>query len=140
MERWAVAFSLSLDNYRSPNSTSPRPCQRYSFNYHLSLTPLTFPPSVLSSPFINPATSSRLPAGPVTFVVHVGGHLHHTEAQVDRQVIEMIVGLKEELSAQVHVISLLVHFIDQHSVEVLVLRRGVEMEYVRDSAVAPNVD
>lgn len=52
----------------------------------------------------------------------------------------MIVGLKEELSAQVHVISLLVHFIDQHSVEVLVLRRGVEMEYVRDSAVAPNVD
>lgn len=60
--------------------------------------------------------------GALTFVVHVGGHLHHTEAQVDRQVIEMIIGLQEELSSQLHVISLLIHFIDQHRVEVLVLR------------------
>lgn len=61
----------------------------------------------------------------LTFVVHVGGHLHHTEAQVDRQVIEMVVGLQEKLSSQLHIISHLVHFIDQHSVEVLVLKKRV---------------
>lgn len=35
----------------------------------------------------------------------------------------MVVGLQEELSAELYVIALLVHLIDQHGVEVLVLRK-----------------
>lgn len=33
-----------------------------------------------------------------TFVVHVGRYLHHAEAEVNRQVVEMFVGLQDELS------------------------------------------
>lgn len=61
----------------------------------------------------------------LTFVVHVGGHLHYTEAQVYRQVVEMVVGLQEELSSQLYIISHLIHFIDQHSIEVFILKKTV---------------
>lgn len=33
-----------------------------------------------------------------TFVVHVGRYLHHAEAEVNRQVVEMVIGLQDELS------------------------------------------
>ena len=56
-----------------------------------------------------------------TFVVHVGGHLDHTETEVDRQVVEVVVGLEEELSTQLHAVPFVVHLVDQHRVEVLVL-------------------
>lgn len=73
----------------------------------------------------------------VTFVVHVGGHLHHAEAQVDRQVVKVVVGLQEELSPQLHVVSQLVHFIDQHRVEVFVLeKRGTVTEPAEEEAFA----
>lgn len=32
-----------------------------------------------------------------TFVIHVGGHLDHAEAEVDRKVVKVIVGLQDEL-------------------------------------------
>lgn len=38
----------------------------------------------------------------------------------------MVVGLQDELSTQLHVIAVLVHFIDQHSVKVLVLREKIQ--------------
>lgn len=45
----------------------------------------------------------------------------------------MVVGLQEELSTQFHVIALLVHFIDQHSVEVLILWRAMNTANVNCS-------
>lgn len=45
----------------------------------------------------------------------------------------MVVGLQEELSPQLHVIALLVHFIDQHSVEVLILWRAMNTANVNCS-------
>lgn len=59
----------------------------------------------------------------LTFVVHVGGHLHYAEAQVYWQVVEMVVGLQEELSSQLYIITHLIHFIDQHSIEVFILKK-----------------
>lgn len=84
------------------------------------------PPSITGAGFqiLNPPTTSPsflLLLHPRTFVVHVGGHLHHAEAQVDGQVAEVVVGLQLELAAQLHVVASLVHLIDQHGVEVLVL-------------------
>lgn len=70
-------------------------------------------------------------AGGLTFVVHVGGHLHHAEAQIDRQVVEMVVGLQDELSSQLHVIAFLVHFIDQHSIEVFILEKSCGCDMLR---------
>lgn len=56
-----------------------------------------------------------------TFVVHVGGHLDHAEAQVDRQIVEVVVGLQDEFPSQLNAVSHLVHLIDQHRVEVFIL-------------------
>lgn len=96
-------------------------------HFHRLLSSLLFSSPFISSQRVN-NTHVMLHAGwALTFVVHVGGHLHHTEAQVDWQVIEMVVGLQEELSTQLYVIAHLVHLIDQHSVEVLILWDGVNM-------------
>lgn len=50
-----------------------------------------------------------------TFIVHIGGHLYHTEAEVDWSVVKMIVGLQDKLSSQLYIL------IDQHSIEVFIL-------------------
>lgn len=50
-----------------------------------------------------------------TFIVHIGGHLDHTEAEVDWSVVKMIVGLQDKLSSQLYIL------IDQHSIEVFIL-------------------
>lgn len=98
---------------------------------HCSLSSLRFSSPLISSGQVNnphiilPCEHVQAAGWALTFVVHVGGDLHHTEAQVDRQVIEMVVGLQEELSTQLYVIAHLVHFIDQHCVEVLILRERV---------------
>lgn len=57
-----------------------------------------------------------------TFVVHVGGHLHHAQAEVDGQVVEVVVGLQDEISTQLHTVPLFIHLIYQHCIEVLILR------------------
>lgn len=56
-----------------------------------------------------------------TFVVHVGGHLDHAEAEVDWKVVEVIVGLQDEVPSQLHVVAQLIHLVDQHGVEVFIL-------------------
>lgn len=56
-----------------------------------------------------------------TFVVHVGGHLDHAEAEVDRKVVEVIVGLQDELPSQIHVVAQFIHLVDQNGVEVFIL-------------------
>lgn len=63
----------------------------------------------------------QIRGGGRTFVVHVGGHLDHAEAEVDRQVLEVVVGLQDELPSQLDALSQLVHLVDQHRVKVFVL-------------------
>lgn len=64
--------------------------------------------------------------GELTFVVHVGGDLNHTQTEVDWQVVEVIVGLQNEFSSQLYTVPNLVHLIDQHRIEVLILEMRKE--------------
>ena len=73
--------------------------------------------SAAGSPLVHFCSTESLP----TFVVHVGGHLHHAEAQVDWQVVEVVVGLQDEFPAQLNAVSHLVHLINQHRIEVFIL-------------------
>lgn len=47
-----------------------------------------------------------------TLVVHVGGHLDDTEAEVDGQIIEMFIRLQDKLSTQLHALALVIHLVD----------------------------
>lgn len=57
----------------------------------------------------------------VTFVVHVGGDLHHAQAQVHWQVVKVIVRLQDKLSSQLHAVPIFIHFINQDGIKVLIL-------------------
>lgn len=58
---------------------------------------------------------------PLTFVVDVGGDLDVALLRVHRQVVEVLVLLQEEVSAQLHAVPVLVHRVDQHGVVVIKL-------------------
>lgn len=60
-------------------------------------------------------------SGCITFIVHVGRHLHHAEAEVDRQVIKVIIRLQDKLSSELHAVPIFIHLVYQHGVEILVL-------------------
>lgn len=77
-----------------------------------------------------PQPSSYIRYDEFTFVVHVGGDLNHTETEVDWQVVEVIVGLQNEFSSQLYAVPNLVHLIDQHCIEVLILEMRKESETV----------
>lgn len=61
-----------------------------------------------------------------TFVVHVGGHLDHAETKVDRKVVEVITRLQNKLPSHLKIVAQLIHFIDQHSIEVFILDKDKE--------------
>lgn len=64
-----------------------------------------------------------------TFVVHVGGHLDHAEAEVDRKVAEVIVGLQDEVPSQLYAVAQIIHLVDQHGVEVFILETERESQF-----------
>lgn len=68
----------------------------------------------------------QVKTGCITFIVHVGWHLNHAEAEVDGQVIKMIVGFQEKLSSQLHAIPILIHLVYQHCVKILILQKKNE--------------
>lgn len=57
----------------------------------------------------------------ITFIVHVGWHLHHAEAEVDGQVIKVIIRLQDKLSAELHAVPIVIHLVYQHCVKILIL-------------------
>lgn len=63
-----------------------------------------------------------------TFVVHVGGHLDHAEAEVDRKVVEVIILLQDELPSQLKIVAQLIDFVNQHGIEVFILGKERERE------------
>lgn len=63
-----------------------------------------------------------------TFVVHVGGDLHHAEVEVDWQVVKMVIGLQDKFPSQLYTVPLLIHLIDQHCIKVFILERDRKRE------------
>lgn len=58
----------------------------------------------------------------LTLVVHVGGYLDITQADVHRQVVEVVVWHQDELLPQLQIVPFLISFIDEHSIEVFILQ------------------
>ena len=69
------------------------------------------------------AKRADIKEGEHTFVVHVGWYLDHAEAEVDGQVVKMVIGLQDKLSSQLDIIPIFINLIDQHRIEVFILER-----------------
>lgn len=82
--------------------------------------PRTLPPP------LRPERSTLRP----TFVVHVRWHLDVTETDVHRQIIEMVIRGQDEFLPQLQKVPVFVPFIDQHSVEVFILKEKARERYM----------
>lgn len=63
--------------------------------------------------------------GCLTFVVHVRWHLDITQTDVHRQIIKMVIGGQDELLSQFQKVPIFVSLVDQHGIEVFILKEKV---------------